>query len=598
MEGSRTIGKVGGTTISADTVAGAAYVNKVTHPPTSMTSEYLGRPDCSAPNVVLMELKSEANFAPIITLPTSATATKTINPSSLLFLQASGAYVSNYCFMYVADPSVTVSGWVQPQSQASSANQPAITQPALGVSNNAGYVFTNFNNDVSTFRTTYKSSTYYLNATNFNNQGTVTSAKFKPNITGGANLALYLKELKDTDPNEFKSFYGALMLMMKGDDTISRATSKPIQTSDRRQKQRDPDFDIIDELDDFSYFNGAPYQIATMGSLSATSSLPFSNVMDYTKDIPTNASELMVMSPKAATRPATQGAFVVLQQLDETMPWTSAPSNSGTAAVPSGLVLSFIKFASGSSTAFYPLYSTAIANNTVSAYTADTPWNGLDWSFTLFEGLTVPSTVGTTLTSVPYITVKSFVGLEVQPNPKSSLSCFQKTLPLPDYSAIRMATGIMHARPDSLPASANDLASIAATAIKFLPTAVTWLKELFSSKPEQKQQKTIVTRKPARAAIVAPQRPQRARRNAVTRTVPVANQKAVTVFRKPAVATVARMAKLEQAVERMAVTVNKSAAPATRLPKYVSDNTAVKNANPKPRRATQQFYVAPRGARV
>lgn len=592
MDGSRSIGKVGGSTISADTVAGAAYVNKVTHPPTSMTSEYLGRPDCSAPNVVLMELKSEANFAPIITLPTSATSVKTINPSSLLFLQTSGAFVSNYCFMYVSDPAISVSGWVQPQGQASLTTQPSITQPALSVSNNAGYLFNNFSSDVGSFRTTYKSSTYYLNATNFNNQGTVTSAKFKPNVVGGSSISSYLRELKETNENDFTSLYTALMKMVKGDDSLGK--HKPQPTTDRRPKMvRDPDYDVIDNFEDLSYFNGMPYQIADMGSFSSTGALPFSSNMVYTRDIPINASELMVMSPKAATRPATQGAFVVLQQIDEIMPWTPAPSNS-VSTNPTNLVLSVIKFVQGNTSVYLPLYSSSTTINTNGPFTAETPWNGLDWSFTLFEGLTVPNTVGVTLTSVPYITVKSFVGLEVQPNPKSSLSCFQKTLPLPDYSAIKMATGIMHARPDSLPASANDLASIAATAVKFLPTAVSWLKDLFATKPEQKERKVMVKQ---RAAVVAPHRPQRAKRTAVTKTVPVANQMATTVYRPKNVASTARMAKLEKAVEKMAVTVSKSNAPATKLPKYVADNSAIKNANPKPKRATQVFYAAPRGPR-
>jgi len=197
---------------------------------------------------------------------------------------------------------------------------------------------------------------------------------------------------------------------------------------------------------------------------------------------------LMTLSPKASTRPAREGAFVVQQQEDEIMPWISVnnPAVSNPSS-PDGLILSFIRFVNtAGSNIFVPLYSSQ-PGTTTSPFACDVAWGSLDWSMTLFEGLTVPTSVGTTLSSVPYITVKSFIGLEMQPKSISSLVTFQRTLPLPDPDAIRMAVGIMHARPDSLPAAANDLGTIASTALKFIPTAVSWLKDLFGDSKQKEK---------------------------------------------------------------------------------------------------------------
>jgi len=474
MSDDKTIGTIQGVTIKAGTAAGACYVNKVTHPPSPMTGEYLGRPDCSQPNAVLMELKCEVNMPPIISFPVSASAIGTANPSSMLFLQTSGAVVSNYVFHWLASPTLSVAGWVQPVNQVAIAStQPTVTQVATQSTNLSGYNFNNWAQDVGSFRQTYKSSTYYLNATDFNNQGTVTTAKFKPDIVQGQNLLSYLSTLSG---DSHKSLSQAIRVSM-GTYNAGRREGEKIRYTD--------DFELVDPKAPSAVFG---YQFVDFGTNTAFSggTLPFSNTLYYNTALPVSASQLMTLSPKAATRPAKEGSFVVQQQEDEVMTWNSV-YNAGpvVASSPAGLILSFLRFIGSSGvTTFVPLFSSE-PGLTVSPSSAEVQWGSLDWSMTLFEGLTVPTVTGITLTSVPYVTVKSILGLEVQPKPTSSLVTFQRTLPLPDPDAIRMAVGIMHARPDSLPASANDLASIASTALKFIPTAVSWLKDLFGGNKEK-----------------------------------------------------------------------------------------------------------------
>ena len=100
--------------------------------------------------------------------------------------------------------------------------------------------------------------------------------------------------------------------------------------------------------------------------------------------------------------------------------------------------------------------------------------------------------------------------MEIQPTIYSSLLPSQELLPFNDPKAMQIASGIFHARPDSLPASANDLASIGSTIIKFLPTAVSWLSDLFKNRNSAPKQHPKQTPKPtAQKKIVNRKMPQK-----------------------------------------------------------------------------------------
>jgi hypothetical protein len=484
----KVIATINGTQIICSTEAGAAYVKKITHPPSVIPNEYCGIPDSASPNIVMMETKGEGNFPPIITYPVSPSTTSTSNSQKMLFLSPSGSKVAAFVFNYVT--STLGTGWVQPVSFASSGTTyPAVSNVCGVAQTNGGYNFANFSNDFNSVRSSYKSETYYLNATNFNDQGTVATAKFKPNIIH-ANSATSLFALHKDCPKSQANLAKCLAIL--------GIKARHNTTTD--------DYHIIgeDKLTAGEYPFDYSFQIIEMDNLLANAAngggaypLVGSPMFSINSLLPTTTTDVLNMSSKSATRPAREGSFVVHQHVDDISTFVSNPSlNIAGGVVPAGtangnvicLIRGLIIGGSGSTTYSYaPLYAdqSYAAIGALQYFQAlDTPWNNLDWSITLFDGLTIPATVGTTLSSVPYITIKSYAGLEGQVSVYSSLRPFQRVLPPPDRLALDCATTIFHARPDDLPSAANDLASIGSTIVKFIPTAIEWIKDLFGKKKE------------------------------------------------------------------------------------------------------------------
>lgn len=476
----KVVAKMGQMSIKAPTTAGAAYVAKVTHPPSAKTIDFKGVPDSSAPTVTHLELKAENNFPPILTLPTGKTTTETTNPSSMLFLQTSGNSTAVYCFLGDGQ------SWVQPFSQDATPERPAVDQKCLPASRFNGYNFAKWTTDCSMTRTTYKSTTHYLNATNFNNQGTVTTAKFKPNLTGRISLPTYIGTLSD---HELKVFHKVLPLSWR--NKLMEHIAHKASTLNR-YSGTEPEV-LRAAINDI----GGPYNIQVFNALSAAGNitqLPFSEMFLLTNVLPQSAGAMLQTSPKATSWEARDGSFTVLQPIQSIQQWTTnEDTTTSIAPIPNvneGLVASFIRCGQGNTFSIAPLMSYPASPTLAyspSSSSLECVWNNLDWSMTLFEGLTVPSTTGTTLSSVPYITTKSFVGIECQPQLNSSWLPFLEMLPLPDPEAITMANGIFHARLDALPAAANDLGSIASTVLKFIPNAVTWLKDLFGNSKQKEK---------------------------------------------------------------------------------------------------------------
>lgn len=468
--------RIGATRIIARTPAGAAYVKKVTHPPTTMPNEYCGTPDNSSGNVVIMEVKGEANFPPVYTLPTSTTSVATYNTSSMMFISPSGGRVGTYVFMLNNAPN-TQPGWVQ---AINSISAPVVNQITTVASLNTGYNYANWAQDIGRFRTVYKSETYYLNATNFNNQGTVTTAKFKPNI-----------------------FVTTLVSALKQHKDCAKSTSSLLQAV---AKSKEVDLFDINGVETDYIIQVWELPTNTVGYIRPTTTFLSNYYSIGGGMIPESASGVLNASSKASTRPAREGAFVVHQPIGPVSDWTTTSQTPVTQGpVINGPVISFVRTATGNAYSYAPLWSSANGNSdTGFSAAADVLWNNLDWSYTLFEGLTIPSSVGTTLTSVPYITVKTFAGFEIQPTTNGSLLPFQRSLPPPDRDAIDLVALINHERPDSMPASANDLGTIAGTVLKFLPSAVGWLKDLFGS-PAKKEE---AMSKAVKFANVKPQKQQ------------------------------------------------------------------------------------------
>jgi hypothetical protein len=494
---STTVAKFEGVNVCCQTPEGAVFVKKYTHPPTTIPDDYRGTPDASAPNVVCMEVKGENQVAPIMNFPITSTNVGHINPSSMLFLHASGAKVATYNFMPISSSGNI--GYTQPLNYSVSPTglYPAVSNTTPPACLNAGYSWTNFTTDVAMMRNSYKSETMYLNATDFNNQGQITTAKFKPNIIA-VNNPLALFESHANDKASLRSLYTALGMKVP----LPKITD-------------DDGYEVIKSNVNSTVTYGYAIQCLQVNPVSSSSgiiSLFGSPNYLISGVLPSTSSQVLNLSSKGTTRMLREGAFVVHQNINPISEWSEvAPEgilSSSFPSAPNGVYVSLIRSSVGSTFFYAPLFSDPNVPNLPTSPTFaafDTPWNNLDWAITLCEGITVPTTVGTTLSSVPYISVKSYSGLEIQPQFTSSLQPFQSLLPKPDPSALQMAAGIFHDRPDSLPAAANDFGTIAGAIASFLPTAVTWLKNIFGKKndpPKQQQPKSRNSAKPVKKLIV------------------------------------------------------------------------------------------------
>jgi hypothetical protein len=391
----------------------------------------------------------------------------------------SGGYVSNYVFYW------TGTGWVHQSNQVGTGGtRPALTAntPATTTS---GYNFANFHDDMSSYRTVYKSSTFYLNATAFNNQGTVTTAKFKPDVILGQTG--YLRERMDEKSRRnFNMRLKALLAdspqlaELEDEFEVLDSKGKPLPKNEEAFWQKfeaaTHNYDI--QMVDFGQVGSAVFDtVLNPGSPTI-----------FAGGLPQSPAAVLVSSPKGAMREARDGAFVVSQPVDPVQMWTTLdpPGANSVLASPDNLTYSVMRirtsggfydyvFLNNGSAPFNPSGSTVPAG--------DLTWNNLDWHFTMFDGLSQPTfnTEGIPI-NAPYITDKTYVGIEGNARPEGSLTSFQKLLPLPDPEALQMAVGIFHARPDSLPAAANDFGALASVAAKFLPTAITWLKGIFGKK--------------------------------------------------------------------------------------------------------------------
>lgn len=330
------------------TVAGAKYVRKVTHPPTLSDSnnEYYGTPDRSAPNVVLLECKGETNV-PIVFKDTASTV---LNPGRVLFMSGSGMRASTYVFFWVNN------SWVQPQITIT----PSLTQSAPPATLNSGYNFQNWANDIGDFRTTYKSETYYLNATGFNNQGTVTCAKFKPNIIVSSSQ-IFSSTASDAS---LLSFHEATIQALGPESKYAKIFNSHLNrlASSNVSKQEEEGYEVLNVRK--SNFNNPSYrtqaarlaasqynfnfQYIKVGSgTGSVSKLGNTNMFAMSGVLPETMSDVLTSSPKGNTRPATEGAFVVHQQVDDVLLWQPNTQPSGQvsedAKVP-GLTICYLAY--------------------------------------------------------------------------------------------------------------------------------------------------------------------------------------------------------------------------------------------------------------
>jgi len=414
--------------IPTESAAGKAWVEKYLHPPSVPRSSYAGTPDNNMSPITSLEFETVNNIPTVFTV-----GAVTYQASEMFFLQTTGASVVAYVF--VRCPTYLKNEWSQhPQ-------YPAIV--------NDSYDFLqNWGSDVSMQRMAYKSCTYFLNATAFNDQGTVTIAQARPaffTFSGG--------KIPPESP-------------YLTDDSFEVLPTKP-------HRRIDGEFDYNSQILDMGDVSGPGFTGAYM---------------------PSTPTQVQQSNPKAVTHMAREGAFVTQHWSQPTNRfWNNTDIGNGSQF---DLVQTWLRFIqddhSEHSIRLYTKFENgAIPEKPTLLNAADTVWTDFTVAYVYFSGLTVGGT--TNAVGNAYITVKSMYCIEVQPHLKSSFVFFQNSPPVPDDRAIHVASAVTHQVPDGFPASANSFASILGLVAQYAPTVVNWINNAFKANaPAEKAVEKVV----------------------------------------------------------------------------------------------------------
>jgi len=395
--------------LPTETAPGRAWVEKYLHPPSVQRSAFVATPDNNISPVTTLSFETVNNIPLVGSIGTPPVI---VNFSEIMFLQTTGARVVSYVF--VRSPTFGAGQWFQhPQF-------PAII--------NDSYDFVaNWGADVSLSRLSYKSCTYYLNSTAFNDQGTVTIAQARPAI-----------------------FVSSLALIPPMED-------QRLEMRSRLGNEAEYNTQVLDVGDVSGQGVGGAY-------------------------VPASPTQLQQSNPKAVTHLARDGAFVPQHWSQPINKFYVVPDIGN--GSEQDLLQCYIRYTdSAHAEHAIPLYVKMAPNGTIPAVrtlenSGDTTWTDFTIAYVYFSGLSIiPATVPI---SNAYITVKSLYGVEIQPCVRSSFVFFQQTPPIPDDRAIHVAAAIVHQKPDGFPAAANDLGSILALAATYAPKVISWLSNAFA----------------------------------------------------------------------------------------------------------------------
>lgn len=153
-----TVAKISGKSLITETAAGCAWLHKYLHPPADRLDSYCGMPDENNQPSVSVEYRFNRDI-----IPPAGPGQQPVQADTLLFLQTGVAGmpaiawpIANGNLIYPADFVIAVP--------------------------HEAFQTTIYAEATQTMRYNYQSVTYSLDSTDFNNQGIVTVAQFRPNI--------------------------------------------------------------------------------------------------------------------------------------------------------------------------------------------------------------------------------------------------------------------------------------------------------------------------------------------------------------------------------------------------------------------------------
>lgn len=451
--------------LSALTPQSAAYVRKTLHPP-GPRDGYCGRPTSKFGQAVVFEAKGNSNHTPVF-YDTAGGVPFVSNPDTMLLLNVPGGDVASYVFYR------TATGTYSQQSQIGAlAGQVNIQAPA-SLSEGFSWV-TRYPIDVAAHMVDYKSTTIYANTTEFNNQGRIATSTFVGDVVRKTASTLIAGHNRASRQN------------------FLRASGLPLDTI------------FPSELDDLDFTHvqasktptkdGATADFATevlwLGSSNGTASAATSNYL-IQNVLPETVAAVSVYSPSATDNLFKDGQFIVTKDATEEQDFCPRPVNNNATGIPNLPVKYLGWYNPALNQYFYvALYTRPpLTSAQIPAVSQDIPWTSKTFSWTIIQGLTIPS-AATATGSLPGINIKTITGYAVVPDLDSSLRVNMQTLAFADYQAIQLLANIQRELPDAQLAAANDFGSVAKTLLSIAPGVIDTISGLFSKKKSGDENKT------------------------------------------------------------------------------------------------------------
>lgn len=422
--------------LTVDSVSGAAWLRKYLHPPCATPDGYAGIPDKNnTPS-------ADAEYKGIRQIQTFATEPSVLF-NKVLLLHTASAIAPVIAFKYDVGGAL----YQLPEDVVLNRN---INVQDMVAQNSSG-------------RITYKSTTSWLNATNFSNQGDLSTALFRPNITVyriGDLIKLFARQPNSQQlHSELADFF----------DGKAHTELHSIESSVSR---------LAASIDNFA-------QVVKLGA------------------IPQEGSQIVMMSPNAVSTDAKSGSFVVQRFDQDSIQYKDFSCNGLNGVGVSTLIgMPCYIFEQTGSVGQLEAIKVVGQPGNATAILADLPWSDFLWGWSLYEGLSLASSG----VSPPYISVKTITGFEFQPLTDSILSPFIRNSAVYDQSAIQLATITNHAMADSLPSAANFWGSIGKVLLTAAPSIISTLIKVFGSKKKDKPVEKLA-KQLGKSRISAPKKP-------------------------------------------------------------------------------------------
>jgi hypothetical protein len=185
-----------------------------------------------------------------------------------------------------------------------------------------------------------------------------------------------------------------------------------------------------------------------------TAALGGAVVQTWRMQIPLNEEDMLLMDPRAYTAPARDGVYLPIRLTGPVQAFTPAISSAPSVSLVTGEIVSDITDATGSVTVMNqlcpPIWGVGVANPVTNANFYNSCPDNSYYSVTIFRGLSPAASV----------TIKSYIGLELEIAPGSILQQFSKVPALYSPRAIEAYLRAIQEMPNCYPSSWNSLGAI------------------------------------------------------------------------------------------------------------------------------------------